>query len=464
MTEQAPIVLPDFGETFDLVRDVLQDDSKTVQIRQQGVPLWQRRTDPNTAPVYEIIETDVPTLDESDGNKQNAGDDAQCRYWTTASPGSIEHFTKAELKGMFLRYGRDSSWVGEFTGNSAEAKAWVANEFIRQSLSASDLGRVFGFALDLHSIHGQQRTAIVQGAIMRSTAFARDEDAHMLVPESTRIAPDTDLSPAQKKMRTLVSAGIGKLLLGINIHNNRRLASTDFPQENLASLVEIYDAAGLVSEDFWSGTALKSAAAVITPTFIPVLHNKLSGEAGNRIMSKLEFPSQIVRNYITTVLEFYAKDPRRNQANAARLLKATRVREGLGTNVDLTALIGEANKMTASYNAIVTAQGGGIEDKFSSLKNDPIFVADAFLRLLSLMRRTDIPQSERAAQMDQDTLHSDVVSLIMSRQLAVKSSYVDLAFRFPDISTSRLRIIHKLLKSGLPFVDAVEQSDGRPSS
>lgn len=466
-----------FSQTFTVISHLVQDPTKQIRIRYANLFEIDTHGAGNVNPVFEVIEEDYVLGQTTSLQGEEPIRYPICRYWFSSAPEEVKRVPMVDL--VRYRSAERTGGINPWTvlpGHSLESKFWLGKTFVHHAPNAGELGKVLAKVFWLDSAipgdHGSgEVTAVTQNALVKSIEFIRDQETAQAFIQPVVRAFKTESPQFQEKIRTRLSNGLIKLLRGAYTGRYTEKEVEGIPKEAIVRAVELYDTAGLIRDSFWNSSALISGFAAELPAFLPLLHAKLSGPDGQRLVAGILEPTPIAADYIKAVLQHYAEDPTRNTDTVNRILQRIRRRspknqdqQAQDQGIDLEALLREANILGASYNRMIDQRRGEESEKYAplhpTLATEAAFIGDAFLRLASVMRRRDAPQKTRSAQLDQDVMHADILSIVLSGVPAgTRISYADLKVRFPEIEPKRLRIIQRLLKTGLPLGRAMERPD-----
>jgi hypothetical protein len=463
MTEFLHQPQSEFALTFDLLgRTVLDPNKEYVVLEQSQYPPESQQTEDPAVPRteslnYLVIERDIHMVIPGSSRRQT--EDWQ---WETGRgpAATIPH----PLNESTLARWRRSALPMERGGEGAHK--WLLTTFFEKARTPEELAYVLRFGFEqtarLAQCHRQTLGRALHAGVIKSLRFAGEPDAYVL-PEAIGRAMNT-LGPDDTKW---ARATLQRHL--VNALTAARLKSSQVQQEVQADGsalmvqgIKLYESAGMLDDTFWVEAGIKKVGDVADlPEFMAMVHAKLTGPDGEQIVSRIKDARSAGRLYITAILEHYAQDPRRHQVNAQLVLERTRsaISAEDGLKVDLFSLVQEANRLAAGHNRRVDALRGGQDERYPVLSNGAFNYAEAFWRVLSIMRHPGTDPHVRTEQLEQDGMHADIVAMLFTKQnRREQPPHADLLLRFPDVSPGRLRVARALAARGMDLRKAVERA------
>ena len=215
----------------------------------------------------------------------------------------------------------------------------------------------------------------------------------------------------EPRLRSATSRTLGKLLIkgSISSYGNRPISLDD---TRIVNAITAADGLAMLEDGFWVDFGVRAAGGICRPAFLPPLVEKLTEHAEETGMQGRYDMQLLSRAYMTAVLQAHQKNPDRHSANTTRILETTRPKKGTQRAIDLGALVNVSN-VVAKQMTQRMPQEQKDEAMLEALRPaDMMHISDAFLRVLHVTRRSDMPARMQAKQFEEDVYHAEVVALL----------------------------------------------------
>lgn len=259
-------------------------------------------------------------------------------------------------------------------------------------------------------------------------------------------------SDANRRIRVATTNVLGKLLIKAKTgsYGDRVVSALD--DEQVVTAIEDVDTVLPLDESFWFDFGVQAGGGIHRPAFLPLLHQKLANAEQLR-KRRGQYDVQLLsRAYITQVLHAHRDNNDRHGPNVTKLLETVRPQRGSHRAVDLSSLVGVSNHIARSMNQRLAPEDRDEQMQAALRPADLAHVSDAFLRVLQITRRHDIPPRLQARQFEEDVYHAEVVALLREGL----SSPARIAGHARLSRAPQAAALQEHLSAGLSFSQALE--------
>lgn len=217
---------------------------------------------------------------------------------------------------------------------------------------------------------------------------------------------------AEHKVPYYVTQSLGKILIKAQVGGFEAKEIAALDDEFVAQTIGAVSNANTLEDRFWLDFGVRASGGIVRPAFLPLLHEKLSDQAMVQQLRGAKDLQLLSRAYITDVLKAHSKNPDRHTANSQKIIKAVRPTRSSQTAVDLRNVINVANTIGRQLSSRLDAEQQDQDIAIALRPADMMHVSDAFMRLLHVTRRNDLPPSMQVQQFEEDMYHAELVALL----------------------------------------------------